>query len=278
MTTSPLLRAGISLLASAGIAGFAYRRGSLSRSGAAGALLVGTCIGTGGGAGWFAVLAAFFFTSTALGKVGRARKEAVKREFSKGDTRDLWQALANGGVAAGAAIGMLAAPSAAWAGAFLGAMATANGDTWATELGVLSGGEPISLVRLRRVPRGTSGAVSALGMGATAAGALLIGAVGAAASGADGMGGIRPVYACGIALAAGTLGSLADSLLGATLQAGYHCAACGRDSESERHHCGADAAHVRGLAWFDNDAVNAVATLLGAGAGALLASVVASKG
>lgn len=270
MTDSVFVRAGLSLLASVAIAVFAWRRGSLAPSGAAAAVVVGTCIGTGGGGGWFAVLFAFFVTSTGLGKVGRARKEAVKKEFSKGDTRDAWQALANGGVAAAAAVGMLVAPSPLWGAAFVGAMATANGDTWATELGVLSAGEPFSVVRFRRVPRGTSGAVSALGMAATAAGALTIGLVAAAGSGQPWLQAVRMI---GIALVAGTVGSLADSLLGATLQAGYHCARCQKASESEKHHCGTVAAHVRGFGWFDNDVVNLAATLIGAGVGAGLGAV-----
>lgn len=274
MSSSVLVRAGLSFLASAAIAAFALRRRSLAPSGAAAALVVGTCIGVGGGAAWFAVLLAFFVTSTALGKVGKARKEAVKLEFSKGDTRDVFQVLANGGVAAGAAMGMLAAPSSMLAAAFLGAMATANGDTWATELGVLSRGEPFSLVRFRRVPRGTSGAVSGLGTLATIAGALTVGIVAAAGAAAGGEWlRIHPVRLALIAVIAGTSGSLVDSLLGATVQAGYHCPTCQRDSESETHHCGTVAARVRGLAWFDNDLVNAVATLFGAAVAAALSSI-----
>jgi uncharacterized protein (TIGR00297 family) len=275
MNKDVLIRVGVSLAASGAIVAFALWRRSLAWSGAAAALVLGTVIGTCGGAPWFAVLAAFFFTSTAMGKVGKARKEAVKREFSKGDTRDMWQALANGGVAAAAALGMFAAPKAAMAGAFLGAMATATGDTWATELGVLSRGEPLSLVRFRRVPRGTSGAVSALGTAATVGGALAIGLV--AAAGKELAGGdpfwMRPVQIVIVAVAGGTVGSLADSLLGATIQAGYHCPSCDKACEGETHHCGTAAKHTRGLSWFDNDVVNAVATLIGAFVGAMLTKV-----
>lgn len=270
MASSLLLRVVLGVLASACIAGYALRRGALSRSGAAGALGVGTVIWVGGGAPWFAVLFTFFVTSTLLGRVGRARKEAVKREFSKGDTRDVWQALANGGAAAACALGMAVAPSPLWAAAFLGAMATANGDTWATELGVLSRGEPISLLRLRRVPRGTSGAVSGLGLAATAAGALVVGAIAALAPASFG---ITPLRALLVATVAGTAGALIDSLLGATLQAGFHCPACRRDCEADVHHCGTPAEHVRGARWFDNDLVNAAATVAGAALGAALAAV-----
>lgn len=266
--SSLLLRAGLAFLGSLAIAGYALRRGSLAPSGAALALLIGTSIGAGGGGAFFAVLITFFVTSTALGKAGRARKEAVKREFSKGDTRDGWQALANGGVAALAAVGMGLSPSPLWAAAFLGAMATANGDTWATELGVLSRAEPFSLLSFRRVPRGTSGAVSALGMAATAGGALVVGLVAAAGSEAFRM---HPVRIVLTSVIAGTFGSLADSLLGATLQAGYHCPACDRACEAERHHCGAEATFVRGFRFLNNDVVNLMATLLGALLGAAFA-------
>ena len=126
---------GIHPLASV-IAAVAWRRRSLSSSGAFAAAGVGSVIFAGGGPVWFATLGAFFVTSTLLGRVGAAMKERTKREFSKGDTRDAYQVLANGGVAAVAAALMYVAPDARWLYAFAGALATANGDTWATELGV----------------------------------------------------------------------------------------------------------------------------------------------
>jgi uncharacterized protein (TIGR00297 family) len=247
--------------ASGAIAALALWRGALAPSGAAAALAIGTAIFVGGGPRAFGALGAFFVTSTLLGRVGRARKAATKREFSKGDRRDAWQALANGGVAAGAALLSCVAPPslhAALLAAIYGALATANGDTWATELGVLSRGEPFSLVRARRVPRGTSGAVSPLGLAATVGGAALVA--------------LFALPSFGAVVAAGTIGSLVDSLLGATVQAGFHCDACARDCEAAVHHCGTPARHVRGLRAFGNDAVNLAATLAGALVAASLTS------
>lgn len=270
MISRILLGATLSLA----IAFVALRRGSLTPSGAAAALAIGTGIYAAGGGPWFAALIAFFVSSTALGRAYRARKHAVKLQFEKGDTRDARQALANGGVAVACALGMLAHPSPLWAGAFLGTLSTANADTWATELGVLSRHEPFSLLHFERVPRGTSGAVSMLGLLASAGGALVIGCVAAAFHSAFLL---RALPALALALGSGLLGSLTDSLLGATLQAGYYCPRCTVSCEGRRHHCGAATTHVRGLLWFDNDLVNLGATLAGALSGALIASLFAAR-
>lgn len=256
---------GIGLLVSAAMAAVAVYRGSLSRAGGAAAVGVGTAIYAGGGAAWFGVLVVFFLTSTLLGKVGAGRKASVKREFEKSDTRDPWQVLANGGVAAACAIafGVTADPVWApiWAGAFVGALAAANADTWATELGVLSRREPWLLWPFGRVPRGTSGAVSPAGLAASAGGAL---AIGGAAALAPATYFASPGLLLAAALLGGMAGSLGDSLLGATFQAGYHCPRCNRRSESPVHFCGTQAPHVRGLLWLNNDGVNLAATALGA--------------
>jgi uncharacterized protein (TIGR00297 family) len=252
-------RLAVGLLLSAVIAALAWRRRSLSPSGALAALVAGSIIYVGGGAVWFATLMAFFATSTLLGRVGAARKAVIKREFEKGDTRDAWQVLANGGVATAAALGMWLLPDARWLYLFAGALACANGDTWATELGTLSRGEPWSLTTLARVPRGTSGAVSPLGMSATVAGALLVALVAAGAPAAAGMR-VRLVV---VTVIAGSVGALVDSIIGATIQESFHCARCDRDCESAIHSCGATCPRVRGIGGFGNDAVNFVATLTG---------------
>lgn len=253
----------VGVLISAGVAWLAWRRGALSTSGAVAASGVGAAIFGGGGAVWFAALGAFFVSSTLLGRVGAAHKARTKREFEKGDTRDAWQVLANGGVAAAAAMGMILWPDPRWIYCFAGALGAANGDTWATELGILSRREPRSILTLRRVARGTSGAISPLGLGATVGGALLVGLVAALGAGA-------PWHLIGATVVAGTLGSLADSAIGATVQESFYCDACARLCEAPQHHCGARAERRRGLPGFGNDAVNLVATLVGAGVGALL--------
>jgi uncharacterized membrane protein len=63
---------------------------------------------------------------------------------------------------------------------------------------------------------------------------------------------------------AGVLGGLADSALGATVQARRWCATCARETERDMHDCGTRTTHARGLRWITNDTVNLLATLVGA--------------
>ena len=81
----------------------------------------------------------------------------------------------------------------------------------------------------------------------------------------------RPWRVVAVAVVAGTVGSLVDSLLGATVQETFYCRGCARECEARQHHCGAAAERVRGMRGFDNDLVNFTATL----AGAILAAALA---
>ncbi len=169
-----LLRLVGGILFSLAIGGLGYWRGALSASGVLGAVLVGTPTFAFGGWDWGLLLIAFFTSSSGLSRYRAQAKEHVAEKFAKGARRDLGQALANGGMGALLAVASFLWPSPLWFAAFLGAMATVNADTWATELGVLSTRPPRLITTGRPVPAGTSGAVTALGFGAALAGGLFI--------------------------------------------------------------------------------------------------------
>ena len=88
-----------------------------------------------------------------------------------------WQnVLSNGGVAAITCAGFFFTGNIAWLAAFIGAVAGATADKFASELGVLSK-RPISLGTFKPVKQGTSGAISLLGTYLSFIGPLLIGLV-----------------------------------------------------------------------------------------------------
>ena len=246
------------------MAGLGWRRAALSADGALAATAVGASTFGFGGLSAGLSLVAFFVTGSAL-----SRRTGVPGEVpsAKGHRRDAFQVLANGGVAAAA----LAVSAAGWRpgrAAALGALAAAAADTWASEIGVRSGSPPRSIVTGEVLPPGASGGVTALGWGAATGGALLVGATWA-------LSGDRRISWLGLALAAGLAGSLADSLAGATIQAGYRCDACGQPAEAPGVHCGQQRRLVRGLAWVTNDVVNGIGTTAGGLVGALVARSVA---
>lgn len=239
----------------------ARRSRALSRSGAVTAAVVGT-LAIAAGWSWGFLLISHFVAASALSKFGEQKKaELVGPVVQKGGERDARQVLANGGLYALAALGSLVFPSPVWYAIAVGALAASAADTWATEIGTLAGGAPISIISAKRVPPGTSGGVTVIGTMAGAGGALFIGAAATLAN--------WPVPLAAAALG-GIAGALADSLLGAVLQARRWCEVCAEFTERLVHSCGTATRHAGGIAGFDNDAVNAVCS----GVGALVAILI----
>lgn len=263
-----LLEWAIGLVLSCLIAIIAFRKRALTRGGAAGAILVGTSIFGFGGWTWGLVLVAFFALSSLLSRHRHADKRALADKFVKGARRDLAQVLANGGVGVVVSLLYLSNPTPALLAAFLGAMATVNADTWGTELGVLSPVPPRLITTGRTVAAGTSGGVTLLGTAASTLGALFIGLVSYLLLCLDAMlAGHSPLGLSWIipsATISGLLGSLFDSLLGATVQGIYYCARCERETEREIHTCGLRTNHLRGWRWLNNDVVNFLSSVAGA--------------
>ena len=224
------------------------RQRALSRSGALGALLVGTAVFGGAGLPGATLLIGFIVSASALSRTGSLRKAQLAAQFSKGSQRDLMQALANGGVAATAAVVFGASTlDAAWL-AMAGALAAANADTWSTELGVLARTPPRRITNWKTVPTGTSGAITGWGVLGAIGGAALIALLAAAVSwftgAAHSMALIALLPLCGLA------GALVDSWLGATVQESYRCGEC--EKTNERHplcKCGGTTRLQSGWRW-----------------------------
>lgn len=243
----------IAVGAAAGVSTLAWRAGALSGTGAAAATVVGAAALGFAGLGPALTMVLSFVSSAVLSALpGRGER----------GRRGARQVLANGSVAA-----IVAAAGGAFALAdlaFLGALAAATADTWATEIGVRFGGTPRSVLTLRPRPSGSSGAVSAAGTAAAAAGALAV-----ALAGRWWVGG---PWIASVTLA-GLFGAMMDSVLGDGLQAAYHCPDCGASPEVARHAgCVGRATRHAGLPGLDNDIVNWITTMVGA-AGAVAAHI-----
>lgn len=258
-------RTGLGLLLSGIIALLAYRRRSLSRSGVVGAMIVGTTTTGMAGWNWGLTLLFFFVSSSLLSHFREQEKERTAADkFSKGSRRDIGQVAANGGVATLLALGYGLASSPVsrqlLQAGYIGALATANADTWATELGILSHQPPRLITTGKRVAPGASGGITPSGTAAAALGAFALGFVSWLAQGERRKHLSLPL----LALFSGLAGSFCDSLLGATVQATYYCSICGQETERRVHSCGASTTLIRGLPWLNNDGVNFLATLCGA--------------
>ncbi len=255
----------LTLSAMAGAAG--QRRRALAPSGVAGAVIVGCPVFYGGGAGWAAVLFTFFGSSSFLSQrraPQRSRGDSTPIE-ARGSERDIVQALANGGIAAAAALLYSVRPNQGVERAFAGSFAAANADTWATEIGKTSRRPPRMINTGEIAPPGTSGAVSLRGLLASIGGSATVALVAAAVARSGGR--ARHFLAVSVG---GIAGSLADSMVGATIQAAYRCPTCGTLTERKTHACGTPTVLVSGRSWCTNDVVNLACTATGALAAAIL--------
>lgn len=231
---------------------------TLSESGQWAAFFSGI-VATAAGWWWAAVLIAFFGTSAALTHWRSDAKLAkTQATLPRASERNAAQVFANGGLFVLFAFGAKYTGRELLAFAALGALAAAASDTWSTEIGTLFGGTPRLITTGRAVEPGISGGVTVAGLGAGIAGAAFIALAGAWAI---------PQHHARLAMAVfagGFGGCLADSLLGATVQAKRFCDRCGKWTERRVHSCGYRTRLGRGIYWMSNDVVNLLGTFAGA--------------
>lgn len=249
-----VIRALVGLVVSLLVSLAGRRAHSLTTGGSIAGVVFGTLAITAGWS-WGVLLLSLFASVTLLSRFRAPEKaKRVGAIVEKGAERDARQIIANGVVFSAAVLGSLINPATGWYAIGAGALAFSAADTWGTEIGILSPGEPYSIVG-GRVPVGTSGGISVAGMVGAIGGTLFI-AVEAMFAG-------WPVSFAGVALG-GIISALADSFIGATLQERRWCDRCGKATERTIHDCGAKTKINGGIGGLDNDTVNAVCSMLGA--------------
>ena len=207
----------------------------LTPDGSLAAAAVGGLVLWGAGLRGALLLLLFFVTGSLLTSFNQRQAAA-----GVSAARNARQVLANGGWAAVGATAIRWKPEIGWA-LLVGSLATAQADTWATEIGAHARGTPRLIPTGRPVPAGTSGGVTWLGTAAGLAGAAVLAGVGFLLG--------LPLAIAAPAAVVGGLGMLLDSLLGATLEA---------------------------RSWLDNDGVNLAATSAGAVAAAVVSGLLSA--
>lgn len=281
-----------------------YKKKSLDLSGAVSASLVGV-LTIFSGVRYGLTLAFFFFSGSAVTKVQSEVKKQVDEHFKEGGgLRDFVQVMANGLVPtmlAAASLyslgGLSFIANTTGAGAFAEAIISSGGsnssmnnattkaastlavaflsyfsccggDTFASELGVLSKSKPrlITTFCRKEVEPGTNGGVSLLGVVASIFGGLV--AASGWALGAYITSGVRTeiLYALIIGAFGGFFGSFVDSVLGATVQYSGYC----RERKKVVSKPGPTVTKISGLEILSNSGVNVLsASLIAVAFGAL---------
>merc|ERR1712037_539745 len=171
------------------VVSWGHQRQSLSISGSLLALIVGFTLSLAHYS-FFMSLIVFFLSSNKATKFKQEVKKTFESDFKEGGQRSWLQVLCNGAMATELAllylldVGSADLPvdfrnqyRASWLGmGVLGAVACCNGDTWASELGsVIATADPFLITTFQKVPKGTNGGVTVVGLISSLLGGLVIG-------------------------------------------------------------------------------------------------------
>ncbi|MCL2549769.1 MAG: TIGR00297 family protein [Methanimicrococcus sp.] len=237
---TPWLETALAALFSVVLAFLAYRYKIADVSALFSAAVLGILIILFTNLWWYILLVAFFIFGGGFTKYKFKQKKAAGLAESKTGIRSYENVFSNSIWALVVAVlyGILSQnPDWGWLAtplvfAYVGAVATATGDTMASEIGVTAKGPTYMITTFRKARPGEDGGVSLLGEFAALAGSAIIGIMAFGFGMIDSLG-----LSLLVAVAGGFLGTNIDSILGAVLQ-------------------------KRG--YLTNSGVNIVATLLGA--------------
>ncbi|MDR2898922.1 MAG: DUF92 domain-containing protein [Clostridiales bacterium] len=247
----------IGILINLPIVFFAMKKRLLTVSGLTAAFITGVLFYLCGGIIPWVLLIVFFLSSGIIEKVKKSicfnKDEEISR---KKGARDAVQVVVNSLPALVCFILDLFFSNSCFYVAGIAAIAASTADTWASEIGIVSKKQPVSIVSLKPLPPGLSGGVTPLGFFASFCGAGLITIIYAVLNlfFSDSLSYAPAVFLSGI------LGSVMDSLLGALFQAKYKCHICGLIMEKKVHH-GSKTKLVSGFSFIDNDMVNLLSSI-----------------
>ena len=249
------MRLVIALAAVLVIGLIAYWKRQLNLSGVVAAVVMGAAATVMGGFTSLSLYLFFLISAAVIGKLSK-RIRGLDRIHKKGGRRDAVQVLANGGAALAAMLIHAFDSSPVYLAVFTACLAEACSDTWASEIGVLSKNEPVSILTFTKVPKGLSGGVSLLGTCSAMLSSILYGIF--AFSCYDGIN----LSLVMVVIFSSFAGVMTDSVLGATLQAHFYDEKEDIITEHSRDREGNALKLVRGLRFMDNDMVNLTSNII----------------
>lgn len=177
------------------------------------ATLLGVVIIISSGLDWFFILLSFFLLGGVFTRYKYGYKLARGIAEGKGGVRGYKNVFSNSlaALSLSVAYGVFPSRGEILLAAFLGSVATAAGDTLASEIGETYRGEPRMITTFKKVPAGTDGGISILGEGASLFGSSVIALLAFMFIHND----INLVSAV---VAGGFIGTNIDSVFGATFQ------------------------------------------------------------
>lgn len=250
----------------------AFKKNSLNLSGFIAAIILGTLLYVFGSMYFWSILIGFFISSSILTKFRKKDKETLDEISEKTDSRDYMQVMANGGLGLIYALLYYIWKDPVYLLAYAVSFSAANADTWSSEIGVLSKSSPFSIITFKKTMKGQSGAISLLGTLAAFLGALFISLIFIIEYAFSFGWTNKLIFYFLIALLCGFIGSIVDSILGATIQTKYKCKVCGKITEKRYHH-NIETLHVKGFKIINNDVVNFMSPLIATILAILMAAI-----
>jgi len=265
-----LIAAGLSVL----ITVRGMRRNSLDFSGGMLSIAMGFLLTIASAAFCVSVIV-FYLSSSRLTKWKSEEKRKIEADFKEGGQRNWLQVLCNGGIGSVCALlylytsgvgelpinltGPKMDAATVFSLGYLSSLSCSGGDTWASEVGSAIGGTPRLITTFRQVPRGTNGGVTMIGLVCSLAGGLVVGisyyiallffSISKSCT---------PQWmVIVVAGLSGLIGSLIDSILGATIQYSGYCTEINKVVNSP----GAGVKHISGFNLVGNHAVNFLSAL-----------------
>lgn len=239
------------------------RLGYLTVGGAIAAFFIGWVVFALGKLSYSFPILVFFISASFLSKLGYKRKLQLINYSEKSSRRNSVQVLANGLLPTIFLILGVKLKNPTYPLLYLATLASASADTWATEIGVLSGAQPRSAWGFRKVQPGESGGISFLGTAAAVCGASVIATTGFYLASENTFFTFTYSHALFVATI-GVAAQVMDSIFGTVIQAKYLCAGCGKITEKSSHCFERDAHLFSGWKWINNDFVNLLSSLVAA--------------